>query len=303
VEAPAPASFGTSPAQIAVSGGPNFAPGVGPGNIAIPSAQPPVIGTVFPVLATSLQFGAAGAAVVPGDPSATATIVPNNCSPQPACNISYGWRLSIPSLGLNVTTNGRLDLSVELSAGLTSSLSYVTLGDWAPGDGQAAPISQSYYTLYQFGYETPVGAMPTTGTATFAGGTQGTEFLPVAGQLTSIAVFGGASISVDFASGKLTGALTQMNAQTTADFFDDAPHPSVPWNDVSLSASIAAGTNRFTGSAAAASNPQSTYSLSGSAKGSIVGAFYGPNAEELGAIWTLSDGNGSAIGGIGAKRQ
>ena len=33
----------------------------------------------------------------------------------------------------------------------------------------------------------------------------------------------------------------------------------------------------------------------------IAGLFFGPAAEELGAVWTLSDGTRTAIGTIGAK--
>ena len=38
---------------------------------------------------------------------------------------------------------------------------------------------------------------------------------------------------------------------------------------------------------------------------SINGGFYGPNAENLGAVWTLSngDGTGVAMGGVGATKQ
>jgi hypothetical protein len=35
----------------------------------------------------------------------------------------------------------------------------------------------------------------------------------------------------------------------------------------------------------------------------VAGMFFGPNAEELGAVWTLSDGIGAAIGTIGAKHD
>jgi hypothetical protein len=80
------------------------------------------------------------------------------------------------------------------------------------------------------------------------------------------------------------------------------PAVLLPWNDVSVNASIAAGTNKFSGTTGVTSTPQNTFSLKGSAIGSINGAFYGPAAEELGAIWTLSDGTISAIGGLAARR-
>jgi hypothetical protein len=39
-------------------------------------------------------------------------------------------------------------------------------------------------------------------------------------------------------------------------------------------------------------------SLSASATGHIDGAFYGPAAQNLGAVWSLSDGTGSALGSV-----
>jgi hypothetical protein len=42
--------------------------------------------------------------------------------------------------------------------------------------------------------------------------------------------------------------------------------------------------------------------LSGSATGHIDGGFYGPAAQNVGAIWSLSDGTTSVIGGIAARR-
>jgi hypothetical protein len=77
---------------------------------------------------------------------------------------------------------------------------------------------------------------------------------------------------------------------------------STPWNDVSVNASIAAGTNKFTGTTAVTSVPEGMFSLNSSATGSINGAFYGPAAENLGAVWTLSDGKNSAIGAVSGNR-
>ena len=70
------------------------------------------------------------------------------------------------------------------------------------------------------------------------------------------------------------------------------------WNDVSITANIAAGSNTFNGTTAAASAPGLPMSLSGSAVGKINGAFFGPAAQNLGAVWSLSDGTGSAIGTV-----
>jgi hypothetical protein len=38
--------------------------------------------------------------------------------------------------------------------------------------------------------------------------------------------------------------------------------------------------------------------LSGSATGHIDGAFFGPAAQNLGAVWSLNDGSGAALGTV-----
>jgi hypothetical protein len=42
--------------------------------------------------------------------------------------------------------------------------------------------------------------------------------------------------------------------------------------------------------------------LSGGATGHIDGGFYGPNANELGAVWSLTDSGSMAIGVVGGRR-
>jgi hypothetical protein len=68
-----------------------------------------------------------------------------------------------------------------------------------------------------------------------------------------------------------------------------------------INAAIAARSNRFSGATAVTSAPQNPFSLAGSATGHVDGAFFGPAAQAVGAVWTLSDGTTSAIGGIAAS--
>jgi hypothetical protein len=75
------------------------------------------------------------------------------------------------------------------------------------------------------------------------------------------------------------------------------------WNDVSIAAAIAGGSNRFSGATAVTSTPSTASALSSSATGRIDGAFYGPGAENLGAVWTLHDGAASALGTVTAARN
>jgi hypothetical protein len=137
--------------------------------------------------------------------------------------------------------------------------------------------------------------MPTTGQASFTGSAQGTVYTPTAGTIgETLSLYGVATFSADFASGRIAGAFTKLEV------FPNGGTETL-WNDVSVDAAIAAGSNRFSGSTAVTSTPSGLFTLSGSATGSISGAFYGPAAQNLGAIWTLSDGTTSAIGGVVAR--
>jgi hypothetical protein len=248
---------------------------------------------LFPALTTSVQFDASGVRAVQSDQSATVTVID-----------AHNLQVTIPAVNVNARIWEAASLiGPDFFDGPVIGLSYVALGNWQQNSIQPSNTGNPQnYTLFAFGYETPASAMPTSGTATFSGTVQGSEFAPVGTQIVSVGLFGNAALSVDFASGKIAGSFTQMNA--TPYWPPTAPGylATTPWNDVSVSANIAAGTNKFSGTTAATSNPQSAYSLSASAKGSVVGAFYGPNAQELGAIWTLGDGRASAIGGVAAAR-
>ena len=270
VAAPAPGTFGTAPAQIATSGGPTFdgSSGSYPAN------------ATFPLITISLQKTSTGLSPVSPDQGATATVVSTSAS-------GSTLQLTIPSLGVNQTLMGNVNLVSHLDS-FTDGLSYVVMGGWAQRQpANSANVQNS--DVFVFGYETPQSAMPTSGTAVFSavGGVEATIYKPVGTTIQAASADGNASISVDFGSGAVTGSFTKMQISSTQ-----------LWNDVSVNANIATGTNRFSGSTAAASSPSGSMSLSGSATGHIDGAFYGPAAQNLGAVWSLSDGTGSAIGTV-----
>jgi len=132
--------------------------------------------------------------------------------------------------------------------------------------------------------------MPTSGTAVFSGPglVTATVYKTVGTEIqASNPIVGNASISANFGSGAVNGSFTQMMVTNTEH-----------WNDVSVTANIATGSNTFSGTTAAASAPGQPMSLSGSAVGKINGAFFGPAAQNLGAVWSLSDGTGSALGTV-----
>jgi len=287
IQAPTSAVWGSSAPQYAMGGSPSFL-----------SGTPPLTGS-FPVLATGLQFTTAGVSPVSIGSGAMATVTGlgtdvDGCVPPgtPAANI----QLVIP--GANVNDSFQLPLSA--SAFGFHAPSYVHLGLWGFSNTPTQAASGNPLIEYLFGYETPPSAIPATGQASFVGGVSGWVFAPINGRVTE-AYFGGgvANFSVDFASGNLTGALTGIKHSQAL-----GPVLGAPWNDVSISASIAAGSNRFSGSTAVTSVPvsESPYILSGSATGHINGALFGPAAQEIGALWTLSDGTAAAIGTVYAGR-
>jgi hypothetical protein len=180
-----------------------------------------------------------------------------------------------------------------------SLFSYVGFGDWAAPSSIPGRIDEWSFIL--FGYETPASAMPASGTASYSGPGKVSGVIFNSDIHSTLGLTGDASFSVDFASGRITGALTK----NTASDFRCIPYP---FPDVTVDAKIAAGTNRFSGTTAA--SPQSamptgsTPSIipANSATGTINGGFYGPAAQNLGAIWTLSDGHTNVLGTVGAAR-
>lgn len=140
--------------------------------------------------------------------------------------------------------------------------------------------------------------MPTTGTATYAqtGGVAGAAFAGSGSSTVEATVSGDASLTANFGTGAVTGTFTNTSAYSQGTF--------TPWNNVSVDANIAVGPNTFSGSTAVTSAPGGTFTLKNGAVGHINGGFYGPGANELGAVWTLSNGDGSgAANGVWARQS
>ena len=274
VAAPVAASFGTGSRQTATSTTPTFdgSNGAYPAN------------ATFPLIATSLQSASSGlTATAPQD--ATLTVISTNAN-------SANFQIVIPSLNVNTTLTYHTNI-VQNIDGLNWGYSYVNAGMWS--QATSSGVLQSA-TAFSSGYETPPSAVPTTGSASFAGYATAYVYKPNSGAIMGVYVDGTANLAVNFSSGQVTGALTQMREEGGL-----ASIGPTPWNDVSLNASIAAGSNRFSGTAAATSAPGTAMGLSGSATGHIDGGFYGPAAQNLGAVWSLNDGTGSAVGTVVAK--
>jgi len=260
-----------------------------------PSGTQPLAGTAFPLKESVISATSSGIApaATANSGGATLSVITWNASGDSQ------FRLTIPGLGIDTTFTSASFLKgqanvLDSTFRLTSSnLNYAALGVW-----EVVTPGNIHLGAFTTGYETPLAGMPTSGTAIYSA-TKNVAGLvttyPSSGGIARAALLGDASLSANFGTGAITGNFTNMTAISGANV-------STPWNDVSVSASITAATSHFSGSTAAASAPATPFALSGVATGHIDGGFYGPNANELGAVWSLSDSGSVAIGVVGGHR-
>ena len=278
----------------ASTGGANFS-GAGPSS-----------GTVFSLNQSALAITAlaGGAFSTVASDTATESAGATLTSTNPATGT---YELKIPNLGVDVVLNvngsallsngAKVSLLTE-AAGTASQLNYAGLGAWTVTP-PAASTSSTTQNLGYFviGYLTPAGSMPSTGAATYSGtgNVTGTVFVPNAngGALTAT-LSGDASLTSNFATGQITGALSNMVASS------GSTGPTA-WNSVAISATIS-GASYTGGTTSSGTAPTTPFALGSSASGQIKGAFYGPTAQETAAVWTLSDGTRSAVGVLGAPQ-
>lgn len=160
---------------------------------------------------------------------------------------------------------------------------YQTFGVWETGRGEASGTFGSVSD----GIPTTASAIPTTGNATFTGLTggvyvdsTGSNDYITASELTA---------NVDFLNRQV--ALTTANTQKVHTITADAsPAPNLNMAGI---LNYGAGSNTFSGNVTATG-----------LTGESTGQFYGPNAEELGGVFSL-EGTGveTYIGGYGGVKQ
>lgn len=288
---PTPAAAAIGAAAMATAPNANLFPratAVGPTMQAHPTTAFPLLQSVFTV-----NGSVAGADTVAMNGGATLSF------DYPGDKVGDKINLAVPGLFSDVSLVagggyycysfcaqvGSRYTELEFADPTTSNLSWTTYGTWYSSSSQARN-----YGAFVTGYTTPAASVPTTGTATYTGSAQGHVFYPDAGWQNGVGhnyVSGNASLQANFGSGSITGSLTNMT------------NGSAPWNSVSLLGAISGG--NFTGTTAATSAPGTLGSLRSSATGTFAGLFFGPVAQELGAVWTLHDGTSTVIGTIGAR--
>jgi hypothetical protein len=295
--APAAATVGNSPPPTAAGGFQQAVPS-GTTFTGSGSGLPPA-GTVFALTQTAYQFPAAGgsADVQTMNAGATVTVV----------DLSKGLvELKIPNLGVDAIVKDDSITTTSLSGGKTllfglngngasgtvlANLNYTALGNWVVENASTGLATNM--GAYVAGYQTPLASMPISGSATYGGtGTvNGVVLIPNGG--TGGKLTGDSSLTANFSTGAMTGTFTNMAATSVT---GGAP---TPWNNVSVAGNISGAT--FSGQTATSSTPGGALAL-GSATGTIKGGFYGPAANEAGAVWTLFDGSRAAFGGVAGPR-
>ena len=260
---------GAAASVTATDGGPSFTSG-------------PAQGTVFPLLQTTLASDNAG------------------IRPATAVN-SAGGTAAVSNGALSITIGGFTGL--PNNAGY-SYLDWTRVGYWSTGgiwDYLEDP-GGLHRGVFVTGYETPAAAMPSTGTATYSGYVHGSVYYPVAqgsGTLpcncAELFLAGNASFNANFGARTVSGTLTEIYAGPLWD-----PSEGARWNDVAFNSTITG--NGFSGITNATSAGTGPAGLSASATGTVEGRFFGPAAQEAGAVWTLFDGVKSAIGTLTGER-
>ena len=157
---------------------------------------------------------------------------------------------------------------------------YVGLGYWQRNTGTGNTQNTSFDS-FVYGFATPAGAVPRTGTAGYVTDTLG--FVTTPGKPPR-AFLGAGTFNVDFGQGL-------FSAHTSVTEYELASPASVSGGGIEFSARGHLGSgNGFTGNF--------TYGgWDGQVSGSIGGRFYGPGAEELGASFSADNAAGAAVTG------
>jgi hypothetical protein len=192
-------------------------------------------------------------------------------------------------------------------------LNYTELGNWSisptitTGTASQTAESSEGVGFFVYGYQTPPASVPNTGSATYSGTGNVSGFAAIQGATTPAGlsdIAGDGSLTANFATGAITGSLTNMTATPVSG------GATIPWNSVALSGSIStvvnngvSSGNTFNGTTAVSSAPGNAASLPATATGAFSGGFYGPSANEVGLTWSLQDAKGSlAVGVFGAAK-
>lgn len=192
--------------------------------------------------------------------------------------------MTAPSLGIK-------DLPLKAKTSDDELYNWTRSGVWVMLPNAGVSRSSPFVT----GYETALSSIPASGSATYNGATEGLVYYVSNNQPISGALSGKATFTANFGERTVTGAMTEMKIDTQGSVR--------AWNDVAFNANILTDRNGFSGTTSVSNAPGGAGTLpSGTAPGTIEGRFYGPAAQEAGAVWTLHSGNTAVVGTIRAKQ-
>lgn len=152
----------------------------------------------------------------------------------------------------------------------SSEYNYLSWGKWSVDTGGSPEKTVFCDSPWLAGRLTPYRQIPTKGSATYTGKTRG--WLRESGDYYTVE--GVSSLNANFAERTLKGKFKNMEK-------DDGS----AWTDIQVNAGWGSK-NKITGTTAASGM-----------SGEVNGAFYGPNAQEVGGSWTLK-GSGAKAGGV-----
>ncbi|MBL8631096.1 MAG: transferrin-binding protein-like solute binding protein [Rhodospirillaceae bacterium] len=179
---------------------------------------------------------------------------------------------------------------VTFNSGAASTLTYSTYGVWT-----RTSLSAGLQGVGAFATGTPTVAtnMPTTGAGTYTGGAAG--YVITGNTATNVSFTGDAYLNVDFASRRLSGAVTNIVTRSIA-----SPSTTGVLSNVIFGSTAYTGTT-FSGSTLATYTTGDAVDVSG-ATGVFGGTFNGLNAAEATGSFSATKSGANIIGAFGVKR-
>ena len=174
----------------------------------------------------------------------------------------------------------RLELNWGMRSDWTPAQEYVALGQLIAQTRDDAAGTDSYRTMdFAFGLPSSVTALPRVGRAAYELTLSGTRSSDATGYL--LQMFGRGTALVDFGTGKLdlAGETQSVNYRGPAILVVESE------GELKATASITAGKNEFSGNFTAKAGQSDTYT------GTLTGAFYGPNTQDIGGTLIGTSGD------------
>lgn len=183
------------------------------------------------------------------------------------------------------TSGSRQDNLALFNAGSGNpvlALTYVSYGaqQSITDRGSSIDVDTAFFT---FGVATASSDMPRTGTASYRTNLDG-QFADASGVY---AVGGASSLTADFAAATVAFSMTPVGTNVISG-------GTKTFGTQTVNAAIQSGTNRFSGTGTA--NPQGY-------RGALTGAFYGPQAAEVGGVISIVGNNGFGTGAVVGRKN